>query len=162
MAPPSRPDLIRALLDGGVRLTYRNVRERELLRQRVFGAARAAGVVVSTRARGERGLLEAKVLHDACLEAPPRWPQPRPDRPADAHAPSSRAFCEGGSSERELRRDVAAAAELAARVRYELEKAGFPGSGPGTEGEGRARLRRPGVARATGNPSPAGEVARWP
>ena len=161
MALPSRRDLIRALLEGGVRLSYRDVRERELLRQRVLGAARVAGVVVWTRARGERGVLEAKALRDACPEAPPRWPQPHPYRPADARAPCSRAFVEGGFSERALLGDVAAAAELAARVRHELEKAGFPGSGPGTEGEGGARLRRPGVARATGNPSPAGEVGRW-
>ncbi|HXF71155.1 MAG TPA: hypothetical protein VNO79_00915, partial [Actinomycetota bacterium] len=128
---PPVPSLIEALLDGGVRLAYRSREERERLRQAVLRAARAAGLVAYTRARGEQGVLEARGVRDAAPDVPPTPPRPRPYRPADARAPSSRAFVEGGFSERALfgppsRADVRAAAELAARVQVELEAEARP------------------------------------
>mgnify|MGYP000050085393 CR=1 FL=1 len=124
---PPCSSLIAALLDGGVRLAYASREERERLRQAVLRAARVAGLVAYTRARGERGVLEATAVWDAAPDRPPNSPKPRPYRPADVRAPSSRAFVEGGFGERALlgppsRADVRAAAELAARVRAELEE----------------------------------------
>jgi len=125
MRLPSPEELVRALADGGVRLAYASPEERERLRQAVLRAARGAGLVCYTRARGPRGLLFARAVRDAAPASAAAEPRPRPYRPADARLPSSRAFVQGGFPERAIggaRRDALAAAELAARVRLAIEQ----------------------------------------
>ncbi len=120
-------EVVAALLDGGVRVHYASPAERERLRQAVLRAARRAGLLAYTRARGSEGVLVATAVRDAAPQEPPRPPRPRPYRPADQRAPSGRRFVEGGFDERAIcgppsRADVRAAAELAARARLEVER----------------------------------------
>ncbi|HXF73705.1 MAG TPA: hypothetical protein VNO79_13985 [Actinomycetota bacterium] len=111
-AQPSRvlvvdvEELVRRASEGGWAAAYANRAEREHLRQFVYRLARGRGLELETRSEGgRRGVLHVRLRPGRPLPAP----LPVRGEPREVLAPDA----------------VAAAAELAARVRVELEREGL-------------------------------------